>query len=100
MPFIVLMGPFHGVLINWFAHKYGYKNFVLKNTSQNLISVDIFMLGESYHNNHHKHPSSINFGSRWHEIDPIYPVILLFKWLGIIQVAAPSYTIEKKEAYE
>ncbi len=86
LPFVILMGPLHGAIINWFAHKYGYKNFKLKNTSHNLLSVDVLMLGESYHNNHHKHPSAVNFGNRWHEIDPVYPVILLLKWLKIVQV--------------
>jgi len=86
LPVIAGMGAFHGAIINWFAHKFGYRNFILKNTSENLFSVDILMLGESYHNNHHKRPSAINFGVRWHELDPVYPVILLFNWLGIIQV--------------
>ena len=86
LPVIAGMGAFHGAIINWFAHKFGYKNFILKNTSENLFSVDILMLGESYHNNHHKRPSAINFGVRWHEIDPVYPVILFFNWLGIIQL--------------
>ncbi len=90
LPLVILMGPFHGAIINWFAHKYGYKNFRLKNASRNLLLVDILMLGESYHNNHHKHPSSINFGNRWHEIDPVYPIILLFQWLRIIKVAKPA----------
>jgi fatty-acid desaturase len=44
------------------------------------------MLGEAYHNNHHKFPSSINFGVKRNEIDPIYFTILLFNRLGIIQV--------------
>jgi stearoyl-CoA desaturase (delta-9 desaturase) len=83
---VLAMGAVHGAIINWFAHKYGYTNFKLKNTSQNLISVDILMLGESYHNNHHKYPSSINFGKKWHEIDPIYPVIKLFAWMKIIKL--------------
>jgi len=86
LPVIIGMGAFHGAIINWFAHKFGYKNFILKNTSENLFSVDILMLGESYHNNHHKRPSAINFGVRWHEVDPVYPVILLFDKLGIIRV--------------
>jgi stearoyl-CoA desaturase (Delta-9 desaturase) len=86
LPIIVAMGAFHGAVINWFAHKYGYINFKLKNTSMNLFSIDVLMLGESYHNNHHKRPSSINFGHRWHEIDPIHPIILLFAWLGIIKL--------------
>ena len=89
LPIQITSGAVHGAIINWFAHKYGYKNFRLKNTSHNLISVDIFMLGESYHNNHHKFPSAINFGNRWHEIDPIYPIILFLKWLGIVKLTTP-----------
>jgi len=86
LPIVIVMGAFHGAIINWFAHKFGYRNFILKNTSQNLFSIDVLMLGESYHNNHHKRPSSINFGFRWHEMDPVYPVILLFKKLGIVRL--------------
>jgi stearoyl-CoA desaturase (delta-9 desaturase) len=86
LPIIIGMGAFHGAIINWFAHKFGYKNFILKNTSENLFSVDILMLGESYHNNHHKRPSAINFGVRWHELDPVYPIILLLNKLGVIRI--------------
>lgn len=86
IPIHVVMSPVHGAIINWFAHKYGYKNFEQKNTSENLLHVDFLMLGESYHNNHHKNPSSINFGVKWHEVDPIYPIILLFNKMGIIHV--------------
>lgn len=89
LPIVILMGPFHGAIINWFAHKVGYINFKLRNTSHNLLFVDFLMLGESYHNNHHKRPSAINFGKRWHEIDPIYPIILLMKWLGIVKFTKP-----------
>ena len=89
LPVVLCMGAFHGAIINWFAHKYGYKNFILKNTSENLLGVDILMLGESYHNNHHMHPSSINFGFRWHELDPVYPVIRFLAWLRIIKISRP-----------
>ncbi len=87
LPVALAMGPVHGAIINWFAHKYGYTNFKMKNTSQNLFSVDILMLGESYHNNHHKHPSSINFGKRWHELDPVYYIIRFLAWCRIIKIA-------------
>jgi stearoyl-CoA desaturase (delta-9 desaturase) len=90
LPVVLIMGAFHGAIINWFAHKYGYSNFRLKNTSRNLFSVDVFMLGESYHNNHHKNPSSINFGKRWHELDPVYPIILLLRWFHIIRMGVVS----------
>ncbi|WP_118951603.1 acyl-CoA desaturase [Taibaiella helva] len=92
LPVLIFMGPFHGAIINWFAHKYGYINFKLKNTSHNLLFVDVFMLGESYHNNHHKHPTAVNFGSRWHELDPVYPVLLFMKWLKIIKFIKPLHT--------
>lgn len=86
LPVLLTLGAFHGALINWFAHKYGYINFKLKNTSRNLFFIDILMLGESYHNNHHKRPSAVNFGKRWHEIDPVYPIIRLMAWMRIIRL--------------
>ncbi len=95
LPFALVMGPLHGAVINWYAHKYGYDNFKMKNTAHNLFSVDILMLGESYHNNHHQFPSSVNFGRRWHELDPVYPVIKVLSWMRIIRLKKPI-VIEKK----
>jgi stearoyl-CoA desaturase (delta-9 desaturase) len=92
LPVVISMGAFHGAIINWFAHKYGYINFKLKNTSQNLFSIDILMLGESYHNNHHKTPSALNFGKRWHEVDPVYPIIRLLIWLRVVKLFKPNTT--------
>lgn len=86
LPVIITMGAFHGAIINWFAHKVGYKNFKLNNTSENLFPVSVFMLGESYHNNHHKFPSGVNFAVRKYEFDPVYPVILLLNKLRIIKI--------------
>jgi len=88
VPIHCLMGPVHGAIINWFAHKYGYQNFKLDNTSKNLFPVDILMLGESYHNNHHKHSGRANFGWRWFEIDPVYYSIKVMHWLRIIKLRA------------
>ncbi|MBL7737519.1 MAG: acyl-CoA desaturase [Chitinophagaceae bacterium] len=86
LPFTIMIGPIHGGIINWFAHKYGSVNFEMNNTSKNLFYIDVLMLGEAYHNNHHKFPSSINFGVKKNEIDPIYFAILLFNKLGIIRL--------------
>jgi len=101
LPVVIAMGAFHGAVINWFAHKYGYINFKLKNTSMNLLFIDVLMLGESYHNNHHKYPSAINFGRRWHEIDPMYPMIRLLALVNIIDINKPSALLvhagEKRE---
>lgn len=86
LPIHFLMGPVHGAIINWFAHKVGYVNFKLRDTAKNLLPFDFLMLGESYHNNHHKFGGRANFGIKWHEFDPIYPVILLFHSMGIVKL--------------
>jgi stearoyl-CoA desaturase (delta-9 desaturase) len=90
LPLHFVMGPLHGAIINWFAHKYGYTNFKTKDTSRNLMPIDILMMGEGFHNNHHKYQKSPNFGKRWFELDPVYPAILLFKKLRIIRLAGAS----------
>jgi stearoyl-CoA desaturase (Delta-9 desaturase) len=87
LPIQFLMSPIHGAIINWFAHKYGYRNFEVGDTSKNFLPVDFLMMGESYHNNHHKNGSRANFGGiRWHEIDPTYQVIRVLDKLNIIQL--------------
>lgn len=86
IPIHILMGPVHGSIINWFAHKYGKQSFDVNNTSRNLMPVDFLMLGEDYHNNHHKFPSSANFGYKWYEIDPIYYIMLGLEYLRIIKI--------------
>ena len=80
LPAQFALAPIHGAIINWFAHKYGYINFKVSDTSKNLLPFDFLMMGESYHNNHHKYGSRANFGGfRWHEIDPTYIAIKVFE---------------------
>ncbi len=87
LPLHFLMSPIHGAIINWFAHKYGYRNFEVGDTSRNFLPFDFLMMGESYHNNHHKFGSRANFGGfRWHEIDPTYQVIRVLNWTGLIKL--------------
>jgi stearoyl-CoA desaturase (delta-9 desaturase) len=86
IPVHILMGPVHGAIINWFAHKYGKQAYEVKNTSRNFMPVDWLMLGEDYHNNHHKFPSSANFGVKWYEVDPIYLVMHVLEFFRIIKI--------------
>ena len=86
LPIHFLMGPVLGAVINWFAHKFGYTNFKVNDTAKNLLPLDFLMMGESYHNNHHKLGGRANFGVKWHEFDPTYPFILLFNALHIIKL--------------
>jgi len=87
LPIQFIMTPVHGAIINWFAHKYGYRNFEVFDTSKNFLPFDFLMMGESYHNNHHKHGDRANFGGvRWHEIDPTYQVIKVLDALKIVKI--------------
>ena len=85
-PITLAMAPVHGAIINWFAHKFGYREFDMTNTSTNFLPFDFLMMGESYHNNHHHHDKSANFGIRWHEVDLTYLIILLLDKIGVIQL--------------
>lgn len=86
LPIHFLMGPVHGVIINWYAHKYGYVNFKVGDTAKNLLPFDFLMMGESYHNNHHKFGGRANFGIKWHEFDPTYPIIKVLNWVKLIKL--------------
>ena len=85
-PVTFLMAPIHGAIINWFGHIYGYENYKMKNTSKNLFPFDFLMMGEGYHNNHHKHASNANFGVKWHEIDITFLIIKILDALGFIKL--------------
>lgn len=86
IPVHILSSPIHGTIINWFAHKYGHESYEMDNTAKNLMPVDFLMMGEDYHNNHHKFPSSANFGIKWYEIDPTYQIMKVLHWMKIIKI--------------
>ena len=87
LPVAFLMAPIHGVIINWFAHIYGYVNFKVSDTSKNLLPFDFLMMGEGYHNNHHAHSSSPNFGGvKWHEVDLTYCIMVVLDKVKLIQL--------------
>tara|TARA_B110000305_G_C19196652_1_gene519177 strand:+ start:572 stop:727 length:156 start_codon:yes stop_codon:yes gene_type:complete len=44
------------------------------------------MMGEAYHNNHHKNANSANFGVKWHEIDVTFIIMKLLHAAGVIQL--------------
>ena len=104
LPIHMAMGPVHGVIINWFAHKYGHVNYKADNTSKNLFKIDWLMLGEGYHNNHHIFPSKSNFAQKKGEFDFCYPIIWLLGKLKVIQPrlehTEPIVTVENLHTTE
>jgi stearoyl-CoA desaturase (delta-9 desaturase) len=86
LPVHFFMGVFHGAIVNWCGHLYGYRNFALRDRSRNTLPVDFLMLGELHQNNHHKYPNRPCFAVRWFEFDPIYPVIRFLDSLGLLRM--------------
>ncbi|QHT69314.1 acyl-CoA desaturase [Rhodocytophaga rosea] len=86
LPVHFLMGPVHGAIVNWSGHKYGYANFDNHDKSKNSLVFDVLMLGELFQNNHHKLPNRVNFGAKWFEFDPVYPVIKFLHMVRIIKL--------------
>ena len=100
LPVAFLMAPIHGLIINWFAHIFGYVNFKVNDTSKNLLPFDFLMMGEGYHNNHHKFGSRANFGGvRWHEIDPTYLIMIVLDKIKIIKLKKTNTIVKMDTSY-
>lgn len=83
---IVAMGSFQGVAVNWWAHKFGYENFKVSDTSKNILPLDLIFWGEAYHNDHHKHPARPNNAAKWFEWDMGFQSMWLLNYPGIIKL--------------
>lgn len=87
LPVTLAMGSLQGAAVNWWAHRFGYENYRMSNTSKNILPVDILFWGEAYHNNHHRHPTHPNNAKRWFEWDMGYQSMRLMEKLGIIKIS-------------
>jgi len=82
--------------LNWFGHKksvVSYRNFALRDDSQNNPIMGYLVFGEGWHNNHHRYPGSARFGLRSGELDVSYLVIQLLEKIGLataVKTTAPS----------
>jgi sn-1 stearoyl-lipid 9-desaturase len=83
--FVRLVAVYHATwLINSACHKFGYRNYNVKDTSTNNWFVNWLTFGEGNHNNHHRNPKVAKSSERWFEFDPTYGWIWLMGKLGII----------------
>jgi stearoyl-CoA desaturase (delta-9 desaturase) len=64
---------------NYFAHTNGHRNFDTKDNSTNNIWLWPFILGDAWHNNHHRYPNLYNSRHLWWEFDPLSKLITLIK---------------------
>ena len=87
LPLHWVMGPVHGLLVNWLGHTVGYRNFATNDRSRNTLAVDVLTMGELFQNNHHRFSRSPNFAVRAFEVDPGYIVIRALAWAGIVDLS-------------
>lgn len=64
---------------NYFGHMYGYRNFNTTDDSTNNIYLFPFILGDAWHNNHHKNPALPSNKVKAFELDPAASIINLIK---------------------
>ncbi|MEO7801304.1 MAG: fatty acid desaturase [Ginsengibacter sp.] len=75
LPLHFIMGPMQGAIVNWFGHKFGYRNFNNGDHSKNSGPWGVFLMGELFQNNHHKNKNRANFAFRWFEFDITYIIM-------------------------
>lgn len=66
--------------VNSLAHRFGSRRFDTRDESRNNWLISALVLGEGWHNNHHRFPNSARQGLARHELDPT--------WWGIRAMSA------------
>src|SRR6202043_1145391 len=82
--FRIVMGHHATWLVNSATHIWGSRRFETRDRSTNCWWVSLLTLGEGWHNNHHKYPSSAKQGLRWWELELSYLWIRALEKLGLV----------------
>jgi stearoyl-CoA desaturase (delta-9 desaturase) len=70
--------------VNSFGHLYGPQRFDTGESSRNNLILGYLAMGDGWHNNHHRAPSSARHGFAWYEFDVSYQTIKLLKLLRLV----------------
>jgi len=80
--------------INSLMHRFGSRGYNTNDTSKNNFFLAILTMGEGWHNNHHRYPSSERQGFFWWQIDFTHYILKLFESLGLIwDIKSPPNTV-------
>lgn len=69
--------------INSVCHLWGTRRYPGRDESRNNFIMGIIALGEGWHNNHHRFPTSARHGLRWWEFDASWWIIRLMALFGL-----------------
>jgi stearoyl-CoA desaturase (delta-9 desaturase) len=75
----------HGTsAVNYVCHRFGPRSYATADDSTNHPLLGVALLGEGWHNNHHRFPGSARCGLRWWEVDVVYCCIRLLAAVGLV----------------
>lgn len=83
-------------LINSTTHLIGTKRYETGDDSKNHWLLAILTMGEGWHNNHHRYPSSERQGIFWWEVDMTHYILKILSWFGVVS----DLRVPPKEAYD
>lgn len=70
--------------VNSFGHLFGSQRFETGEGSRNNMILGYLAMGDGWHNNHHRAPSSARHGFAWYEFDMSYTAIKLLAKLRLV----------------
>jgi len=70
--------------VNSIGHTFGPQRFKTGEGSRNNWLLGIFSMGDGFHNNHHRAPTSARHGLAWYEFDMAYRTICMFRRVGLV----------------
>ena len=70
--------------VNSICHRFGRRRFATPDESRNNALIALLALGEGWHNNHHRYPSSARAGLDAWEVDPTYYLLCLLEQAGFV----------------
>ena len=86
-------------LVNSVAHMSGRRRYATRDHSRNNWWVALLTLGEGWHNNHHRYPSSERQGFYWWELDVTHYVLKALEKLGLVwDLRAPPPAAYREQA--
>lgn len=75
----------HGIsAVNYVCHRFGPRCYATPDHSTNHPVLGFLLLGEGWHNNHHRFPGSARCGLRWWELDVVYQGIRALSAIGLV----------------
>lgn len=70
--------------VNSVGHLFGPQRFQTGDGSRNNFVLGLLAMGDGWHNNHHRAPSSARHGFAWYEYDMSYMVIRAMALVGLV----------------